>query len=119
MDVTPMLRTRLRRLLNESIPAGGTEVNTRFADHDIDMLLIESDSMNSAAAAGWREKAGLLQGDIESYSIGSEKYDMTSLKDLLNQALAMAKQYDTAAAEATAKASYGSFILGVNPPPVL
>jgi hypothetical protein len=119
MEATAQLRTRLRKLLNERVPEGGTEGNTNFTDFDLDALLTESDSLDSAVAKGWTEKAGLLQADIESYSIGSEKYDLTSLKDRLNHALAMAKQYETAAAAAKETANYGSYLFGVRPPEVL
>lgn len=115
MEPTPTLRTRLRKLLNETIPNGGTEADTQFTDAELDELLQESDSINSAAAAGWMEKAGTLQGDIESYSVGTEKYDLTSLKDRLNHAFAMAEQYSDMAA----KESNGSFMIRVQPPRVM
>ncbi|OKP91322.1 hypothetical protein [Paenibacillus sp. P32E] len=119
MEATAQLRIRLRKLLNERIPEGGTEDNTNFTDFDLDTLLTESDSLDSAVAKGWTEKAGLLQADIESYSIGSEKYDLTSLKDRLAHALAMAKQYAAVADTEKAKVNYGSYIFGVQPPEVL
>ncbi|MBY9081001.1 hypothetical protein KIH86_07595 [Paenibacillus sp. HN-1] len=119
MEASSELRVRLRKMLNERIPAGGTEAETNFLDAELNQILAESITINAAAASGWREKAGLLQGDIESYSIGNEKYDLTSLKDRLNHALAMAKQYEDAAAADKELASPGSLILGVCPPPVI
>lgn len=117
MDPTLALRTRLRKLLNETIPAGGIEADTNFLDEDIDLLLQEADSIYAAASAGWMEKAGLLQGDIESYSSGTEKYDLTSLKDRLEHALSMVQQY-AKMAEASGT-STSSFMFQVRPPEVL
>lgn len=95
------LRVRLRKYLNETIPVGGTENNTRFLDSELDELLAEAENVYQAAGKGWLIKAGLLQGDIESYGVGQEKYELTSVKDKLAHALAMANQYaslgDTAA----------------------
>lgn len=93
MTPTPELRTKLRKLLNETIPAGGSETDTNFLDSEIDDLLNSAANIYSAAAAGWTMKAGMLQEKTESYSVGQEKYDMTSLKDQLTHALAMAQQY--------------------------
>lgn len=112
MEPTPVLRARLRRLLNEV----GPESETNFTDAEIDELLQETDSLYGAASAGWLEKAGLLQGDIESYSAGTEKYDLTPLKDKLNHALSMAQQYSRMADSA---ANGGSFMIRVQPPRVM
>ena len=114
MTPTADLRLRLRKLLNEVIPVGGTGSDTRFLDVDLDELLMDSQSIYAAAATGWTIKAGLLQGQVESYGVGQEKYDMTSLKDQLNHALAMADRYAV-----MAKAKGGSIILKVQPPEVL
>ncbi|WP_136604663.1 hypothetical protein [Paenibacillus dokdonensis] len=118
MEPSIILRTRLRKLLNEVIPVGGTEASTNFLDGEIDLLLTEADSLYEAASVGWMEKAGLLQGDIESYSDGTEKYDLTSLKDRLNHALSMAQQYaDKVTKDATKDVS--GFMIRVCPPRVL
>jgi len=96
MTPTPELRTRLRKLLNEVIPAGKTESDTRFLDSDLDTLLTEARNVYGAAAAGWTEKAAKLQdelGRVEGYSLGQEKYNLTSLKDALDYALKMAATY--------------------------
>jgi hypothetical protein len=118
MEPNIALRARLRKLLNEVIPVGGTEADTKFLDAEIDLLLTEADSLNEAASVGWMEKAGLLQGDIESYSSGTEKYDLTSLKDRLSHALAMAKQYADMETAAASKDASGVMIR-VCPPRVL
>lgn len=114
MTPTAELRARLRKLLNEQIPAGGSEADTRFLDSDLDTLLIEATSIYGAAAAGWTMKAGMLQGQIESYSVGQERYDLTSLKDQLAHALAMAQQYAS-----MARMSGGGVVLRLTPPEVL
>lgn len=114
MTPTVDLRIRLRKLLNEVIPEGGTESDTQFLDADLDELLTDAQSIYAAAGTGWAIKAGMLEGRIESYSVGQEKYDMTSLKDQLSFALAMAEKYTV-----MAKASGGSVIVNVKPPEVL
>jgi len=93
MEPTIALRSRLRKLLNEVIPAGGRDTYTSFTDSELDELLKEADRLYAAASAGWIEKAGLLQGEIESYTAGTEKYELTSLKDRLAHVIAMSKQY--------------------------
>ncbi|GIO33253.1 hypothetical protein J2TS6_43940 [Paenibacillus albilobatus] len=118
MEPSIALRTRLRRLLNEVIPAGGTEANTNFTDAELDLILTESVDLNAAASTGWLEKAGLLEGEIESYTTGNESYDLTSLKDKLNHAMVMANKYAEMSAAAAAKTASG-VMLRVCPPKVL
>lgn len=118
MEPSIALRTRLRRLLNEVIPAGGTEANTNFTDAELDLILMESVDLYTAASSGWMEKAGMLQGDIEKYSVGNESYDLTSLKDRFNHALSMSKQYGEMADSDASKDSSG-IMIRVCPPRVL
>ena len=118
MTPTDALRTRLRKLLDERIPEGGSTASTRFTDNDLDELLLESSSIFGAASMGWTMKAGMLQaemGDIEEFTAGQETEQLVSLKDRLAYALAMADKY---AAMAKAQ-SVGSMILRVQPPEVL
>ncbi|NSW90218.1 MAG: hypothetical protein HPY74_05985 [Firmicutes bacterium] len=114
MTPTTELRTRLRKLLNEIIPAGGSEADTNFLDSEIDDLLKENSNIYEAASAGWTMKAGMLQEKTESYSMGQEKYDLTSLKDQLAHALAMAEQY-----AGMAKGTSSGLILKISKPEVL
>jgi hypothetical protein len=114
MTPTAELRTRLRKLLNEQIPAGGSDADTRFLDADLDTLLTEAVNIYGAAAAGWTMKAGMLQAQVESYSVGQEDYDLTSLKDQVDHALRMAEQYAK-----MASVGFGSAILKLTPPEVL
>lgn len=118
MTPTPELRTKLRKLLNEVIPEGKSDTDTRFTDAELDELLGESGNIYAAASTGWTIKAGLLQGQIESYSAGQEKYDMTSLKDQLSHSLAMAEQYGKMAKNLPGGYS-GGIIVKVTPPEVL
>ncbi|MYL45050.1 hypothetical protein GLV94_05295 [Virgibacillus halodenitrificans] len=117
MTPTEDLRFRLRKLINERIPSGGTETDTNFLDGELDMILGEASSVYVAASYGWTEKAGMLQGDIEKYSAGDEQYTMTSLKDKLDHALKMAAHY--AQFEESGQSSYGSAMFKVKPPEVL
>lgn len=88
MDASITTIIRLRKMIND--PKG--EDNT-FSDEELEAILLESACIYSAAAEAWMIKASLLQGDIESYSTGNEKYDMTSLKDKLDHALKMTELY--------------------------
>jgi len=97
MIPTPELRTKLRKLLDERISEGGSVADTRFSDADMDELLIEAADIYEAAAAGWTLKAGMFQrelGQIESYAVGQERYDMRKLQDMVNYALKMAETYN-------------------------
>lgn len=117
MTPTDELRQELRELLDEVIPEGGTESDTRFTNAQIDRLLERASNIYAAAAVGWTLKAAMFQrelGKIESYSIGQEKYDLRKLKDMLEYALKMAEIYNHMAAS-----SMGSMILRFQPPEVL
>lgn len=114
MIPTPELRARLRKLLNEVIPGDGTEKDTNFTDDELDQLLTEADSIFAAASVGWTMKAGMLQAEIESYKMGDEQYDVTSLKDKLTHALMMADRYKN-----MASAGQSGFMLRIKPPEVV
>ena len=64
MAPSPELRTRLRKLLDERIPDGGRDTDTRLLDEDLDEILTESASVFAAAAMGWTVKAGMLQSEM-------------------------------------------------------
>ncbi|MDI6872274.1 MAG: hypothetical protein QME79_13180 [Bacillota bacterium] len=117
MTPTVELRTRLRKLLGEVIPAGGSDADTRFLNSEIDQLLSDADSLYRAASTGWTIKAAQLQaelGQIEEYSVGQERYRVVNLQTALRSALDMAERYAQLAAS-----SIGSMIIGVAPPEVL
>ncbi len=117
MTPTTELRAKLRKLLDERIPEGGSDADTRFSDADMDELLTDAANIYEAAAAGWTLKAGMSQrelGQIESYAVGQERYDMRKLQDMVNYALKMAETYSRMAAS-----HMGSVILKFKPPEVI
>ena len=117
MTPTAELREELRELLDEVIPEGGAESDTRFTDAQLDRLLGKSRNIYAAAAEGWTRKAAMFQremGQIKSYSVGQERYDMADLTSLLEYALKMAETYSRMAAS-----SMGSMILKFKPPEVI
>ncbi len=117
MTPTTELRAKLRKLLDERIPESGSDADTRFTDADIDELLSEAANIYGAAAAGWTLKAAMFQreaGQIQSYSVGQERYEMSNSKDLMEYALKMAETYGRMAVSCI-----GSVILKFKPPEVL
>ncbi|ADQ06504.1 conserved hypothetical protein [Caldicellulosiruptor hydrothermalis 108] len=117
MTPTPELIQELRELLDEVIPQGGTESDTRFSNEQLERLIYRANNIYAAAAEGWTRKAAMLQrelGQIESYSVGQERYDMRKLQDALNYALKMAEVYSN-----MSKSSMGSIVLRIQPPEVL
>lgn len=117
MKPTPELRQELRELLDEVIPEDGKDTDTRFTDAQIDRLLERARNIYAAAAEGWTRKAAMIQrelGQIQSYSVGQERYDMAKASELLEYALKMAETYSRMAAS-----SMGSVILKFKPPEVL
>lgn len=119
MTPTVELRTRLRKLLDERIPQGGSATDTRFTDDDLDEMLTEAASIYGAASTGWTMKAGMFQsemGDVERMTLGQETEQMVSLKDRLAYALAMADKY---ASMVVGAAKTSSLILRITPPEVL
>lgn len=63
MEATAELQTKLRRLIDEAIPADKTDASTRFTNIEINDLLLEHDNINAAAAEGWELKSGRVFGD--------------------------------------------------------
>ena len=117
MIPTAELREELRELLDEVVPEGGTESDTRFTDAQLDRILAKTMNIYAAAAEGWTRKAAMFQremGQVQSYSVGQERYDLAKAKDLLEYALEMAETYSR-----MATSSMGSVILKFKPPEVL
>ena len=117
MKPTVELKQELRELLDEVIPEGGTESDTRFSDEQLNRLLSKSRNIYAAAAEGWTRKTAMYQrelGQIQSYAVGQERYDLANVKDMLEYALMMAETFRQMAAR-----SMGSTILRFKPPEVL
>ena len=117
MTATDELRNELRALLDEVIPAGGTESDTRFSDAELNMMLKNARNIYAAASEGWIRKAAMFQkeaGKMQSYSIGQESYTFAKATEMMEYALKMADVYGKMAAK-----SMGSTILRFKPPEVL
>lgn len=83
---------RLRLMVNDPFP-NATGSLPLFTDEELTLMFLEHLSIFGLAAEIWTIKAGLIEGDIQSYTAGNEKYDLTSMKDRYTHALAMAKMY--------------------------
>lgn len=83
---------RLRLMVNDPFP-NAAESLPLFTDEELTLMFLEHLSIYGMAAEIWTIKAGLIEGDIQSYTAGNEKYDLTSMKDRYTHALAMAKMY--------------------------
>lgn len=82
--------TRLRDLLGEPIPEGGTEADTLFTDQRIeDFLSIANGDLDRAAFEGWRAKAGQLANLVDV----TEGNAARKMSDLLDNADKMVKYY--------------------------
>ncbi len=118
MTPTEELRNRVRRMLDERIPTGGEDSDTRFTDEEIDDLLEYADTIHGAVSQGWLEKAGMYQremGEVEETRTGQETYKLTKLKERMEYALAMSQRYGAQDADEKSKGTSTSVILGVRP----
>ena len=73
MIITEALIQRIRTLLNEAIPDGGSEADTYFSTIDLTITLQAAESENHALYLLWTQKAGIIQkdgDDIKSISGG-------------------------------------------------
>lgn len=81
---------RLRRLLGEAIPVGGSDADTLFSNAEVDDLLARGGGdLNLAAALGWEAKAAEF-ANLVSVAEGSARKE---LSDLRGNALAMVKHF--------------------------
>lgn len=118
MIATPEIITELRELLDEEIPAGGSEADTAFLDSRLITILDAAPNLHAAAAEGWRRKAAKIQkhiGSLSSYKTGDEQYEYVNLTTALNAAMSMVKMYDDMGNRPLA----GGYMLRVEPPEVL
>lgn len=80
---------RLRMLLGEVIPSGGTETDTLFTDEQILDLLARHGTPGNCCAEGWSTKAALLASMID-IADGDSKESMSQLH---TNAIRMAKYH--------------------------
>ena len=92
VPVTESTVRKVRRFLNETIPAGGEASDTGFSEQDISDLLEDASDIYAAAAQG--------AGELTKYTIGQETYERSSGSDYASYCLEMAKMYDDMAAKA-------------------
>lgn len=81
---------RLRQLLGETIPVGGTEDDTLFTEEEIQGFLDDNpQSIERAAYEGWRVKAAKLSNLVDTTEGNSQK----KFSQLLDNALDMQKVF--------------------------
>lgn len=116
MEATVENRSKLRRLIDEKIPPGGTDADTRFVDADLDEFLIESTVIEEAAAKAWTEKAAqamsLNSGLLETQA-GDERVRFLNPETYRDHCLAMAEMYRSRVP------GKGSRLFAYDPPDVL
>lgn len=113
MTPTEELRTRLRKLVDERIPFGGTAADTRFSDEDLDEFLTESGTINQAAAEAWENKAARAfseQGGMTETTVKDETFKFVDPKKFKEHCRDMAQFYRDR--DATPVAGNGSRIFG-------
>lgn len=96
MTPTDALRDQLRNMLDERIPFGGTDADTRFSNGEIDELLAGFDDINAAAAEGWDRKAARAmseRGGLQETQVGSERLKFVSIESYRDHCRAMAEHY--------------------------
>ena len=116
MTPTAELRERLRRLIDERIPPGGTDADTRFTDAELDEVLAGARTLEEAAAECWELKAARAmseRGGLEAADAGDESLKFVSLVDYRDHCLRMAELYRRKASRS------GSRLFAFEPPPVL
>ena len=96
MTPSQELRDQLRELIDERIPPGGTDADTRFSDAELDRILQAASTLNQAAAEGWRRKAARAlseRGGLVSAGAGDERFEFVSPKEFREHCLQMADYY--------------------------
>lgn len=88
MAITPV--DRLRRMVGDRIPPGKTDKDTFFTDEELqDMLDMNNDDINAAAAEGWLSKAAEFAKLIDQSRAGNTH----KLSQMFKNAEAMAEHY--------------------------
>ena len=81
---------RLRGLLGEPIPEGGTADETLFSDAEIEDLLTQAaDNLDRAAYEGWRVKAAHYAGLVDTNDGNASR----AMSDLYDHAAKMVSLY--------------------------
>lgn len=80
---------KLRSLLGEEIPEGGSEDETLFTDEKIAELLASNSELERAAYEGWRIKAAKLSSLVDTTEGNAQR----KFGQLLDNALDMVKIY--------------------------
>lgn len=80
---------RIRQLLGEEVPIGGSDTDTLFLDEQIQDLLDTTSDENAAVAKGWRIKAAKFASLVDT----AEGTSKRAMSDLHKNALAMAAAY--------------------------
>lgn len=99
MIITEALIQRIRMLLNEVIPEGGSEKDTHFSTLDVTITLQRAESENHALYLLWTQKAGIIQkdaGEIKSMSAGGESIEKYTAADYVALCLKTAQGYKEA-----------------------
>ena len=98
MTVTQGVIDTIRKLLNESIPAGGTEANTRFTNGMLTEVISGASTQNHALFLLWTQKAGMmLEGDeVKQINAGGESTVMYTKMEYVAMCKEAAKLYKDA-----------------------
>lgn len=80
---------RLRALLGEDIPDGGTAADTLFKDSEIQEFISTSPNLDRAAYEGWRVKAARLSNLVDTTDGNIQR----KFSQLLDHANAMVKTF--------------------------
>lgn len=88
---------RLRGLLGESIPDGGTEKDTMFSDEEIQDFLDSTPDIERAAYEGWRVKAARLSTLVDTTEGNSQR----KFSQAYDKAMEMVKSYARSAGGST------------------
>lgn len=87
---TLMTVPSLRLLVNEKIPSGGTDADTRFTNDELGLILQRMGmSLYAAAAEAWYVKAGMYEMLIETDESGSNR----NLDQIFKHAISMGDRY--------------------------
>lgn len=104
----------LRILIEEVIPPGGSDADTRFSDEVLGQILETANDINDAASICWVIKAGkgMTEKDgIKSLKVGSEDIEYVSPEEWQDYCIKMAEIYKQKSL------NKGSKAFALDPPP--